>query len=224
MVDAAHQRLAPRLEKLKEKILLDMPPGMKKKIADYLDYLNRAGGELLAGAVRTGQRAPDFMLKNIDNFDVSLQEELKKGPVVLCYYRGEWCPFCQEELKALQEIYPRIRQLGAELISVSPQNEEYTRSTASKLALTYQVLRDPGASLSDLYGLTIAIDEPMREAFNEMGLRLEEYNDDLSYKLPVPAAYVIRPDGMIIYDFIDADYTRRVEPQMILDKLKEVVP
>ncbi|MDH5638884.1 MAG: AhpC/TSA family protein [Nitrospinota bacterium] len=212
--------LGPRLDQLKQKLLLDMPPRVKQRVLEYITSLGNS--DLLTSAIKKGDRAPDFTLKDIQGEDVSLYSELEKGPVALCYYRGEWCHFCMEELVALQEVYQQIRKLGAQLLSVSPQNEAHTTSTAQKLGFTYPVLRDPDSKLSDLYGLTITVDEPMRKVYEEIGIHIEEHNDNFSYKLPVPAAYVIDQNGMIVYDYLEADYTKRVEPAELLNKLREI--
>ncbi|MDH5509743.1 MAG: AhpC/TSA family protein [Nitrospinota bacterium] len=193
---------------------------MKQKILEFITSMKDS--DLLTKAIKKGDKAPDFTLKDIYDNDVNLYAELEKGPVILCYYRGEWCPFCVEELVALQEVYPHFRRMGAQLLSVSPQNKAHTLSTSGKLGLTYPVLRDLDSKISDLYGLTITVDEVMRKVHEEIGIYIDEYNGNLSYKLPIPAAYVIDQAGAIVFDYLNADYTQRVEPLDLLDNLRRL--
>lgn len=209
-----------RLDGIRDVILTDAPPGIRKRI--LLHIQNLVKGNILADCKKEGAAALDFTLVDGRGKEVSLGRELEKGPVVLSYYRGEWCPFCVEEVKTLQTIYQDITALGARLIALSPQTQTQTASMVDRLGLSFDILTDLGNKVAGAYGLVFEADEPIKYVYAEFGIELQEYNGDRTYRLPVPATYIIGQDGVIKWAFLEPDYTKRAEPEDILAQLRKL--
>ncbi len=175
-----------------------------------------------ANARNVGDSAPDFALPNVRGGETRLSELLKQGPVVVSFYRGGWCPFCNLEFKALHDCLPEIKALGATLIGISPEKPDNSLSTVEKHGLQFEVLSDQGNAVARDYGLVMMLYEEMRPLYREWGINVPEANGDESYELPVPATYVIDPKGMIRAAHVDKDYTKRMEPADIVAALREL--
>jgi peroxiredoxin len=160
--------------------------------------------------------APDFTLSNVDGQPVTLSALLLHGPVVLTFYRGEWCPYCNLQLRAYQAILPQIQELGASLVAISPQTPDNSLTTADKKGLTFPVLSDLGNAVARRYGLVFSVSETLRTA----GAPLPSYNGDESWELPMPGTFVIAQDGIVRLAFVSADWTKRLEPAAILDGVR----
>jgi peroxiredoxin len=172
-------------------------------------------------AVAAGDQAPDFSLPDVHGNSVSLSSLLKEGPVVLTFYRGGWCPYCNIQLRAYQAILPQIRALGGCLAAISPQLPDSSLSTAETNALSFPVLSDVGNFAARNFGLVYALPEELRAAMRSNNKALPGINGDESWELPVPATYVIRTDRRIALAYIDVDYRKRLEPNAILAALKQ---
>ena len=142
------------------------------------------------------------------------------GPVGLTFYRGGWCAYCSAYLADLQQALPAFRAAGAELVAISPQTPAFTASTAEKLEIDYPVLSDRDNTIARRFGLVYRLPEAFREAYDALGVHLPEINGTPSFELPVPATYVVRPDLTIAYASVDADYTRRPDPDEVLSHLQ----
>ena len=145
-----------------------------------------------------------------------------EGPIVLSFYRGGWCPYCSLELKALQEVNDEIKALGASLVAISPELPDETLSTAEKNDLEFEVLSDTDNKVADQYGLSFSLAEDLRPIYKNWGADVAMVNDDPDCRLPLPATYVIGKDGKIIHSFAEEDYTKGLEPDKILDSLREL--
>jgi peroxiredoxin len=151
-----------------------------------------------------------------------LADFLAHGPVVLSFYRGGWCPFCNLEFKALADILPAINAAGATLVGISPERPEVGQQTVADHGLEFEVLSDVGNLVIRDYGLLMRVDEQMRPHYRQWGIDLFAANGDESYELPVPATYVIDRDGVIRAAHVDRDYTSRMEPADILAALDSI--
>ncbi|SAL09457.1 Putative peroxiredoxin bcp [Caballeronia sordidicola] len=181
-------------------------------------------GFALEKAVGTGDEAPDFSLPDVRGNPVSLPELLQYGPVVLTFYRGGWCPYCNIQLRAYQTILPEIGALGARLVAVSPQLPDGSLTTAETNALTFDALSDAGNSVARRFGLVYALPDDLREALRSNNKALPTINGDGSWELPVPATDVIASDGHIALASIKVDYRKRLEPDAILAALTSLRP
>ena len=174
-------------------------------------------------ALKAGDRAPPFDLPDQDGAAASSADLLRKGPVVLSFYRGVWCPFCNIELKALQEALGGIEARGASLLAISQQTPANSRKAQRENGLSFSILADKGGEVGAAFGLRWSVPEEMREVHRRLGGPLPGFNGEDSWTLPMPARYVISQDGVIAYAEVNPDYTRRPEPSdlfPVLDRLK----
>lgn len=173
-------------------------------------------------APKEGDQVPDFELPNVRGGSIRLSERLKQGPVVLSFYRGGWCPFCNLEFKALSDILPEIENKGASLIGISPELPDESLSTIEKHKLPFEVLSDVGNKIANKYGLVMTVYEELRPLYKQWGIDVPAANGDDSYQLPIPATYVIKQDGSIQACYVNKDYTTRMEPTDILAALESI--
>lgn len=196
----------------------------KKMPADILELMARTTRELIATglteqALKVGTKAPAFTLPDHTGTPVALENLLAKGPVVLSFYRGGWCPYCNFELKALQEKIPALQEAGATLVAISPELPDNSVSTRNDNQLAFPVLSDVGNKVARDFGLVFTLAEELQSVYQKFGLDIPARNGDGSWELPLPATFVIQPNGDISLAFVSADYTQRLEPQKIVDHL-----
>lgn len=175
-------------------------------------------------AINIGDTVPDFSLIDVNGHDVSLYDVLKKGPVVISFYRGGWCPFCSLEFKALMDIYPKVKLAGAQLIAISPQTHNNSVSTANEQGIEFPVLSDPGNQVTKRFGLLFKMPEAIQLLYKEWGLDVPAANGSDSYELPIPATYIISTNGKVRDAYINVNYTERMEPLEILNALEKLNP
>ena len=212
--------LKTELDAFRSEFMSQVPPEIR-------DAMVRADLELAASgiaqsALKAGDGAPDFRLPDARGGSVRLRDLLASGPVVLSFYRGGWCPYCNLELRALQHALPEIRRLGAKLVAVSPQTPDESLSTAEKNALAFPVLSDAGSATAKSFGIAYDLAEELRPIYTRFGHALPEKNGDDSWVLPIPATYVIDMDGTIRLAFVDVDYRNRLEPAEIIAALQSL--
>lgn len=173
-----------------------------------------------ASALQVGAIAPDFTLPDARGGTVMLSEKLAAGPVVLTWYRGGWCPYCNLQLAAYQQILPQIEELGASLVALSPELPDKSLSTSEKNSLRFPVLTDLNLKTAREYGLVFKVTPEVLAYYNE-NFSLSDYNgsEAAADELPLAATYIIAPNGKIAWAFLAADYTKRAEPQDILKAL-----
>jgi peroxiredoxin len=192
--------------------------------ADALALMDITTQELVAQkisqhALQVGQQVANFSLKNHLGQTVELATLLQKGPVIISFYRGAWCPYCNLELKALNDLLPEFKKFDAQLVAISPQVPDESLSTAQKNELSFDVLSDINNTVANTFGLVFTLDERIQALYTEFGLDLVKHNGDESYNLPMPATYVIDQTATIKYAFISEDYTLRAEPADVLAAL-----
>lgn len=171
-------------------------------------------------ALKAGDIVPDFELPNHKGEQVRFADLVRQGPVVINFYRGGWCPYCNLEMRALQEKLPEIVDLGARLVAVSPELPDAAMSTAEKNAISFDVLSDAGNKVAAAFGLVFTLPPALQALYKTFGLDLETSNGDDSMTLPIPATYVVGADRRIIHAYVDADYSRRMEPAEVVDALR----
>ena len=171
---------------------------------------------------KVGASLPDFALPDVHGKKVKLSELLAKGPVVLAFYRGGWCPFCNLQLRAYQKILPQIRSLGASLVAISPTTPDNSLSFAEKAELTFPVLSDVGNNVARAYGLTFKLSDGLQKLQSGFGNPIPKFNGDESWELPVPATFVADRHGVVRFAHFDPNWTKRVEPATILSALQAI--
>ena len=172
-------------------------------------------------ALKVGDRAPSIVLSNARGDTVDVGTLLKRGPVVVAFYRGGWCPFCNLELRAFQRLLPDIEAAGASLVAISSEKLDDSLSTAEKNSLTFEVLSDVGQKVGRAFRLVYEFSDELKSAYKEFGLDIPAKNGAPSeWALPISATYIIDRDGVITYAYTDADYRDRADPIDILTILK----
>jgi len=193
--------------------------------AETLAVMDQATAEVASSGIAgsslgVGAEVPDFELPDATGTKVSLSSLLAEGPVVLAFYRGGWCPYCSTELRALQARLPEITGVGATLVAVSPQTPDASLSSAEKLELAFPVLSDAGNAVAGSFGLVFTVPEALQDVYAGFGVDLPAANLDDTFRLPIPATYVIGADGTVAWRFADPDYTKRAEPDEVIAALE----
>lgn len=193
--------------------------------AEIHPIMERATAELIASgaaykALKVGDKAPLFTLKDPDGKPVSSADLLAEGPLVLTFYRGVWCPYCNMELQALQAFLPTLQEAGANLVAISPQIAANSRKSLRTNGLAFPILSDTHNDVAEAFGLRFELPDYLIELYKNLRNDLPTFNDDPSWTLPMPARYVIGRDGVIRYAEVNPDYTQRPEPEAMLDAIR----
>ena len=195
-----------------------------KPTREALETMYRATEELIASAQaqrarKAGDTAPEFILTDSDGKPVSSRELLAKGPLVVSFYRGVWCPYCNLELQALQEAVPEITARGASLVAISPQTAPNSRKSQRDNKLGFPILSDTKSEVADAFGIRFPLPDYLVELYKSFKNDLPTFNNDPAWVLPMPARYVIGSDGVIAYAEVNPDYTQRPDPTELLPVL-----
>jgi peroxiredoxin len=195
--------------------------------AEQLALMDRATDELIVSgqvgrALKAGDRAPEFTLNDPDGNPVSSKALLEKGPLVISFYRGVWCPYCNLELQALQEALPAITARGAKVIAISPQTAPNSRKSQRQNNLGFPILSDAKSEVASKFGVRFNLPGYLIDIYKQFKNDLPLINDDNSWVLPMPARYVIGQNGMIAYSEINPDYTQRPDPSELLPVLDKL--
>lgn len=198
----------------------------KQQPPEVLETMHRATADLIASgqaerALKVGDAAPAFILPGEDGRPVSLQNLLAKGTLVLTFYRGTWCPFCNTDLQALQAELPAIEVAGGTMAAVSPQTAANSRKALRDNGLTFPILTDKGNEVAAAFGLRFQLPNDLIAVYKGFGNDLATVNGEPSWTLPMPARYVIGADGRVLHAEVNPDYTRRPEPSTLLPVLRK---
>jgi len=187
---------------------------MKKAIQDL------RASDIEEKALKKGDSLPAFTLPGVDGKAISSVALLKQGPLVVSFYRGGWCPYCNLQLHDLQKHLSEIHAKGAQLVAISPQTPDASLSTAEKAELKFHVLSDKDGQVARRFGLLYKMPPDLVELYRGFGLDLEKSNGNKNWELPLAATYVVSKDGKIVYSFVDADYKKRAETVDLLRVLE----
>ena len=203
--------------------LADYKAGFRQRAApERVAVMEAATADLKATgiehrALRVGDRAPqDLVLPDAVARPQRLAELWRRGPLVLVFYRGGWCPYCNLELRAWQRELTALSSLGASLAAVSPQTPDHSLSTAQKNELEYPVLSDTTLAAAEAFGIVFTLPPGLVELYGQVGHLLPVISGNDRWALPIPATYVIDSDGRIVFAHIEADYRERAEPAEVL--------
>lgn len=208
--------------------LADYKAGFKQRVApERVAMMEAATADLRASgiearAVQVGACAPDLTLPDALNRPVRFSELWRRGPLVLIFYRGGWCPYCNLELRAWSEHLPSLKHLGAQLVAVSPQTPDLSLSTAQKNDLTYPVLSDSELLATEAFGVGFDLPQQLVDLYSRVGNDLPVLNGNGRWVLPVPATYVIDRGGRVAFAHVEADYRERAEPGHVLAAVAEL--
>lgn len=190
-----------------------------------IETMHRATAELIASSVaqralKAGDKVPSFVLTDARGEIVSSSKLLSQGPLVVSFYRGVWCPYCNIELRALQEAAPAFRELGAQLVAISPQNAVNSRKSFRINRLDFPILSDPGNETAANFGLRFALPDYLIQLYKTLKNDLPAFNGDTSWTLPMPGRFVVGQDAIIRFAEVSPDYTRRPEPSDMIPALR----
>jgi peroxiredoxin len=191
-----------------------------------IETMHRATAELIESgaasrAKKAGDVAPPFSLKDPEGNMVNSAELLRRGPLVLSFYRGVWCPYCNMELQALQAAKPEFDRYGASLAAISPQTAPNSRKSVRQNKLSFPILSDVKGKVGAAFGLRFDLPDYLVKLYKQFKNDLPTFNDDPSWTLPMPARYVIGQNGVILYSEVNPDYTRRPEPEDMIPVLQQ---
>jgi peroxiredoxin len=198
---------------------------MREYLGDTLDRFDavaRDVGSRTFSAPEVGDPAPDFVLPDARGGRVALSELVAAGPVVLVFYRGAWCPYCNLQLQAYQRAWGQFEDAGATLVAISPETPDNSLSTQEQNALAFPVLSDTGSHVAERYGLVFTLDDIARDVHQEVGIDLAQRNGDDTWRLPAAATFVVSTDGRIAYASVSADYRWRVGADEVLTVLRNM--
>ncbi len=197
-----------------------VPAALRKDLQSPIEQLITSGAA--EQVLKEGEQAPDFTLPDARGTSVTLSHLLKQGPVIIAFYRGEWCPYCHLQLHAYQRALPQLQAVGASLVAISPQTPDHSLSTMEKMELAFAVLSDVGNQVARQFGLVFTIDEAVRSAHQQVGADLPAFNGDDSWELPMAGTFLVDQSATIRLAFVDPDFTRRLDPSVIIARLKEL--
>ncbi|WP_298901171.1 peroxiredoxin-like family protein [uncultured Psychroserpens sp.] len=197
---------------------LKYPEAVKLIMRDAIDQLSAS--ELTHKALKTGDTFPEFTLSNAKGIEVSSSSLLEQGPLIVAFYRGGWCPYCNIELRALQDALPEFKSRGAQLVAISPESPDNSLSTTEKNNLDFEVLTDTNNALAKSLNLAYQLPEDLVALYaNRFKIDLNKSQQNDNNELPISATYVIDTSGKIRYHFIEEDYKLRADPKAILNAL-----
>lgn len=212
--------LKEEITKFQQERLPDIPKETLDTLIGETERLAKT--DLTDHSRHEGDQAPAFSLPNAVGETITFEELLQQGPLVISFYRGAWCPYCNLELNALQRALPDIEAQGANLVAISPNLPDKSLSSVEKHNLDFEVLSDQGNQVARDYGLVFSLGDKVRPVLDSFGFNIPAHNGDDSWELPVPATYVVDTDGTITYSFVNVDYTQRAEPTDIIATLKQM--
>ncbi|WP_430425237.1 peroxiredoxin-like family protein [Maribacter litoralis] len=215
------------MQKLREQTDAKIAFGRKKNpefMKGVDDIINEAKAfEKGKNAIKIGEKAPDFILPNPLGKEVQLYDLLSKGPVVVTFYRGSWCPYCNLQLRALQAKLKEIESLGATLVAISPEVPDASMTKNEISNMDFTVLSDQDAKVASQYGVAWEVPEFLLDHMRiDRELDLKEINNGNGSVLPIPATFIIGTNGLVQWNYVNVDYRTRSEPDEIIDALKSI--
>ena len=191
--------------------------------AAYEDLVKRLGSAETAGrALKPGDKIPDFALPNAEGKLVAVEELLAQGPLVINFFRGDWCPFCRLMLQALNEALPAMAEAGGRLIAISPDTGGRLARAKKRLGLKIDLLSDVDNGVALAFGVAFRTPEEYRKILESYGTNLGERHGNDAWVIPIPAAFVVDQSGIVRYAFVEPEFVRRAEPAEIIAVLRQI--
>lgn len=212
--------LQESLDRLKEKIEASLP-------SEYVKIMHNATKELEDSGIgykilKVGDKAPEFELKNQKGEVISSKLLIEKKPLIITFYRGVWCPYCNTDLVNLNRYTEQFKELEASIVGVSPQIQKFNLQIVEQQRLKFDLLSDSENRIANKFGLRWEMTNPLKPLYKDtFKINLPDYNGDDSWTLPVPARFIIGTDGFVKYAEYSVDYTKRPNPEVLVDALKK---
>jgi peroxiredoxin len=208
-----------QLKQLTEQTKEKLPEPMLRTFQRAIEDVRESGIE--DEAMQVDDKAPDATLESWDGEEVTLSDLWKEKPLVLVWYRGGWCPYCNLQLRAMEKKLESLGGAGGQLVAISPELPENAKRTAEQNKLSFPVLWDKESKVGKEYGIVFELPEAIAPMYRDQ-LQLPKVNGYDKLELPLSATYVIDREGVIRYAFLDADYTKRAEPKEIIEAVKKL--
>ncbi len=212
--------LSHHIEEYRAGFTQKVPEDIREVMANATAALDASG--ITDQAPKVGEELSNFSLSDQNGSTVSLDELAAKGPTIITFYRGGWCPYCNLELRAYQEVLTDIHAAGGQLVAITPELPDNSLSTIEKNELGFTVLSDVNSTYAKSIGIVFSLPEELRPIYQNFGINLEAHNGEGQFDLPLAATFVIDSDKTIISAFVEADYTQRQEPNEVLSVLRDL--
>ena len=209
--------LAKQIEQFNNELATQVPQEVLEAFGKSIKDLKTKNIE--EKSIKLGAIMPDFSLPNAKNEIIHSKEILKNGKMIIAFYRGSWCPYCNLELKALQENLSKINDKKVSLVAISPQSPDNSLSIIEKHNLTFEVLTDKDNTFAKQLGIVFELQDFVLPFYNALGINLSSFNKNDDNSLPIPAVFVVNENGIIIYKFADANYMNRIDIDELLNTL-----
>ena len=213
-------QLQDELDQLTALIRNETSPRLLHVLDAFIEDLQRQ--RLSKQSLWVGETVENFTLHDQHRHAVTLYDLLNQGPVVLSFYRGGWCPYCNRELRSLHHALPEIEYHGTQLLAISPESPENIVRTVRKNAIDFPVLHDTNSEVARRFGIAVNLSEHMKAFYRSLGLNLSLHHADVMVRLPLPATYLIQSDYRIQHAFVDEDYTHRAEVTDVIAAIKTI--
>ncbi|AZA90954.1 Putative peroxiredoxin bcp [Chryseobacterium nakagawai] len=209
--------LAKQIEQLNQELSSQLPKEVLEAFGKSIQDLKTM--KIEENSIQVGDQMPEFLLSNALGKIISSKEFLNNGKIILAFYRGSWCPYCNLELKFLQDNLSRIKEKGAALIAISPQNPDHSLSMVQKNDLEFEVLTDTDNHFAEQLGITFKLQDFVLPYYHKLGINLSDFNKNNGNILPVPAVLVVDENRVVTYKFLDVNYMNRLDVEELIKVL-----
>ncbi|KAL3459630.1 redoxin domain-containing protein [Aspergillus heterothallicus] len=206
--------LQDELTSLATTMAASLPDVEKQSIMDAKDAFEQSFDR--TAAIQPGQKLPEFTLSNAVGTEISSVSLLTTGPLLITFYRGSWCPFCNLALRSLQKHLPQIKSRGVTLVAITPELPDFSLSTTEKLSLDFHVLTDKDNKYASELGLLWRMPDALRPVYEGAGKDLRVHNGNNEFSVPVTATVLVDRDGVVRETFVEPDFMKRIEPEVVL--------
>lgn len=208
--------LALQIKELNNDLSSKLPP---ETLLAFEESINELKKDYAGPLFTAGDVLPHFSLANIHNQLINSDTLLGNGKLIITFFRGSWCPYCNLQLKAFQDAMPQIKAKNAALIAISPQTNAFSDQLKDEYALDFEILFDKNNEYAQKLGIVITLQDFVLSHYEALGIDLKSFNGSNNHSLPIPATFIIENNGRILYTFTDVDYTKRADIQEIINKL-----
>ena len=209
--------LAKQIEQFNNELATQVPQQVLEAFGKSIEDLQKK--KIEEKSIKLGEIMPEFLLPNVKNEIINSKEILKNGKMIIAFYRGSWCPYCNLQLKTLQDYLPKIKDKKATLVAISPQSPDSSLTVVEKHNLTFEVLTDTDNLFAKQLGISFELQDFVLPYYQALGIDLMHFNKNNDNSLPVPAVFVIDQNGKIIYKFVDGNYMNRIDIDELLQTL-----
>ena len=209
--------LARQIDQLNKELLSQLSQEIFEVFGQSIEELKTKNIE--ENSIKIGELMPEFSLINAYGKKISSTDILKKGKIILAFYRGSWCPYCNLELKFLQDNISKIKGKKSVLVAISPQSPDYSLTMVEKNNLEFEVLTDHNNDFAKKLGIVFQLQDFVLPYYQNLGIDLSVFNKNNENTLPVPAVFVVDENGKVVYKFLDVNYMNRINVEELIQAL-----